>query len=164
MHQAAQLVRNGRIGTLRRIVTMTPKDPTLPPQPNMPVPEELTTRCGGAAAALPRSSASTRGARAGPVGCASAITLTDDGHRGAHLNDIALWGADLDHAGPVAVEGTGKYPPWRTCGYHRRVRRHVPYADGIELQCKTDQPSSAGKAPAVGSRRYLAIRCSPNPY
>ena len=30
---------------------------------------------------------------------------------GAHLNDIALWGADLDHAGPVAVEGTGKFPP-----------------------------------------------------
>ena len=41
MHRAAQLVRNGKIGKLQRIITTTPKDPTLAAQPNMPVPEEL---------------------------------------------------------------------------------------------------------------------------
>src|SRR5690606_16014124 len=41
MHRAAELVRNGAIGTLRQMITTLPKDPTLPPQPDMPVPEEL---------------------------------------------------------------------------------------------------------------------------
>ena len=40
-HRAAELVRNGRIGKLQRILSTTPKDPTLEPQPQMPIPEEL---------------------------------------------------------------------------------------------------------------------------
>ncbi len=40
-YRAVELVRNGQIGKLERIITMTPKDPTLPMQPTMPVPEEL---------------------------------------------------------------------------------------------------------------------------
>ena len=40
-HHAAQLVSNGKLGKLQRIITGTPKDSALPQQPEMPVPPEL---------------------------------------------------------------------------------------------------------------------------
>ena len=60
---------------------------------------------------------------------------------GAHLNDIALWGADLDHTGPVEVEGTGHYPPqgnlWDII---QDFDVTFTYANGVRLTCKTDHP------------------------
>jgi myo-inositol 2-dehydrogenase / D-chiro-inositol 1-dehydrogenase len=60
---------------------------------------------------------------------------------GAHLNDIALWAADLEHTGPIEIEGTGSFPPkgnlWDVISEFDVTFR---YSNGVILQCKTDEP------------------------
>jgi myo-inositol 2-dehydrogenase / D-chiro-inositol 1-dehydrogenase len=146
MHRAAQLVRNGRIGKLERIITMTPKDPTLPPQPAMPVPEELDYEMWQGPAPLRPYTVQRVHPRHDARGRPGWLCISDyaDGmmaNWGAHLNDIALWGADLEHTGPVEIEGAGSFPPkgnlWDVISEFDVTFR---YANGLILQCKTDKP------------------------
>lgn len=146
MHRAAQLVRNGRIGKVQRIITMTPKDPTLAAQPDLPVPNELDYEMWQGPAGRrpytlhrvhPRQDA--RG-RPGWI-CISDYAEGMMANWGAHLNDIALWGADLNHTGPVVVEGTGQFPPqgnlWDVIS---KFDVTFTYGNGVTLQCKTEKP------------------------
>ena len=146
MHRAAQLVRNGRIGKLDRILTMTPKDPTLPPQPDMPVPEELDYEMWQGPAPKRPYTLQRVHPRRDAKGRPGWICIHDyaDGmmaNWGAHLNDIALWAAGLDHQGPVEITGVGKYPPkgnlWDVIAEFDVTFR---YGNGVTLRCKTDQP------------------------
>jgi predicted dehydrogenase len=146
MHRAAQLVRNGRIGKLQRIITMTPKDPTLAAQPDMPVPDELDYEMWQGPAVRRPYTLQRVHPRQDARGRPGWLCVSDyaDGmmaNWGAHLNDIALWGADLDQTGPVAVEGTGQFPP---AGHLWDVISEFDvtftYANGVTLQCKTESP------------------------
>lgn len=146
MHRAAQLVRNGKIGRLQRIITMTPKDPTLAAQPTMPVPEELDYEMWQGPAPSRPYTVQRVHPRHEAKGRPGWLCIRDyaDGmmaNWGAHLNDIALWAADLDHTGPVEIEGTGTYPPagnlWDIIQEFDVTFR---YANGVQLQCKTDKP------------------------
>jgi predicted dehydrogenase len=51
-----------------------------------------------------------------------------------HHCDIAHWGLDFDHTGPVEIEGQGEFPPrdalWNTCTRYRITCR---YAEGVEM-------------------------------
>jgi myo-inositol 2-dehydrogenase / D-chiro-inositol 1-dehydrogenase len=143
MHRAAQLVRNGKIGKLERIITMTPKDPSLGPQPEMPVPEELDYVLWQGPAPLRPYTVQRVHPRHDAKGRPGWLCVSDyaDGmmaNWGAHLNDIALWGADLNHTGPVEIKGTGKYPPkgnlWDIISEFDVT---FTYARGVTLQCKT---------------------------
>lgn len=146
MHRAAQLVRNGKIGKLERMITMMPKDPTLAAQPEMPVPEELDYEMWqGPAVRRPYTLQRVhprRDARGRPGWlCVSDYADGMVANWGAHLNDIALWGPDLCHSGPVAIEGTGKFPPkenlWDIISEFDVT---FTYANGVTLQCKTKSP------------------------
>ncbi|MBN2507128.1 MAG: Gfo/Idh/MocA family oxidoreductase [Verrucomicrobia bacterium] len=146
MHRAAQLVRNGNIGTLQRILTQTPKDPTLPAQPDMPVPAELDYEMWQGPAPRRPYTVQRVHPRHNAKGRPGWLCIRDyaDGmmaNWGAHLNDIALWAADLDHRGPVAVEGTGSYPPpgnlWNVIAEFDVTFR---YANGVVLRCQTATP------------------------
>ncbi len=146
MHRAAQLVRNGRIGTLQRILTITPKDPTLAAQPEMPVPEELDYEMWqGPAPRRPYTEKRVH-PRYDAQGRPGWLCVSDyaDGmlaNWGAHLNDIALWGADLDHTGPVTIAGSGTFPPkgnlWDVISEFDVT---FAYANGITLRCRTETP------------------------
>jgi predicted dehydrogenase len=145
-HRAAQLVRNGKIGKLQRILTATPKDSTIGPQADMPVPEELDYEMWQGPAPKRPYTLQRVHPRQEAKGRPGWICIRDyaDGmmaNWGAHLNDIALWAADMDHTGPVEISGTGKYPP---AGYLWDVVQEFDvtfrYANGITLQCRTDQP------------------------
>jgi myo-inositol 2-dehydrogenase / D-chiro-inositol 1-dehydrogenase len=145
-HRAVTLVRNGKIGKLQRVITMTPKDPTLAAQPDMPVPDELDYEMWqGPAPRRPYTEKRVH-PRHDAKGRPGWLCIRDyaDGmmaNWGAHLNDIALWGADLDHTGPVEIEGTGKYPPkgnlWDII---QEFDVTFTYANGLRLICKTQSP------------------------
>ncbi len=146
MHRAAQLVRNGKIGKLERILTATPKDSTLPAQPEMPVPEELDYEMWQGPAPLRPYTLQRVHPRHEAKGRPGWLCIRDyaDGmmaNWGAHLNDIALWGAGLDHTGPMEIEGTGSYPAkgnlWDIIqGFDVTFL----YANGVTLRCRTDKP------------------------
>ena len=71
---------------------------------------------------------------------------------GAHPLDIAQWGLNMDHTGPVHYEGSGKFPPkgslWDTI---ESWDVHCEYADGVKLHymgSRVAQPVVAAYHPA----------------
>jgi predicted dehydrogenase len=146
MFRAVELVRNGKLGKLERMITGFPRDTTLPPQPDMSVPDELDyAMWQGPAPERPytvRRVHPRHDIKARP----GWLTIRDyaDGmlaNWGAHLNDIAMWGNDTEHTGPVRIEGTGQFPPtsnlWNVI-LEFDVR--FTFANGVELRCKSDRP------------------------
>ncbi|MBI5387099.1 MAG: Gfo/Idh/MocA family oxidoreductase [Verrucomicrobia bacterium] len=145
-HRAAQLVRNGKIGKLQRLITGTPKDSTLGPQPEMPVPAELDYDMWLGPAPLKPYTEKRVHPPHEDKGRPGWLCIRDyaDGmlaNWGAHLNDIALWAADLEHTGPVEIEATGKYPPkgnlWDIV---QEFEAHFTFANSVRLTCKTEKP------------------------
>ena len=143
--RACELVLNGRIGRLHTIRTGVPKgDEACPPQPTMPVPEELDY----AMWLGPAPEASYTEKRVHPphdYGRPGWMRVRDycDGmicNWGTHLNDIAQWGNGTDRTGPVEVEGTGEYPAeglWNVLlDFNVRYR----YANGVQLFYNTSRP------------------------
>jgi predicted dehydrogenase len=145
-HRAAQLVRNGKIGRLERIISATPSDSTLGPQPEMPVPRELNYEMWlGPAPERPYTEK-----RVHPPledkGRPGWICIRDyaDGmiaNWGAHLNDIALWASDTEHTGPVEIKAKGVFPPrgnlWDVV---QEFEAEFLFANGVRLTCKTESP------------------------
>jgi predicted dehydrogenase len=145
-HRAVQLVRNGKIGKLQRIVTTTPKDTTLVRPPAMPVPPELDYQMWlGPAPETPYTEQRVhpRHVTKGRPGWLCNRDYADGmiANWGAHLNDIALWANDTDRTGPVAIAGTGKYPPaenlWNII---LEFEVNFTFANGVRLTCTTGRP------------------------
>jgi predicted dehydrogenase len=145
-HKAAQLVRNGKLGTLRQITTATPKDSTLPAQPDMPIPEELDYDMWlGPAPKVPYTEKRVH-PRHDDKGRPGWICIRDyaDGmmaNWGAHLNDIAMWANNSEKTGPVEIQAAGKFAPegslWNVV---QEFEAHFVFANGVRLTCKTDKP------------------------
>jgi len=55
---------------------------------------------------------------------------------GAHVNDVAQWGNDTEHTGPISVEGHGKFPLAKA-GYNTATEWEVTceYRNGVTLIC-----------------------------
>ena len=147
MHRAAEMVRNGKIGRLTRVITATPTDPLrVEAPPPAVVPPELDFDLWlGPAPEAPYSEARVH-PRHDSQGRPGWICIRDyaDGmiaNWGAHLNDIALWAMDADRTGPVEIEGTGKFPPagsfWNVV---LEFEVHFTFASGVRLTCQTDRP------------------------
>lgn len=143
-HQAVKLVRNGRIGKLRAIKTTVPMGNDKSPLfVEMPVPEELNYNLWQGPAPL-RDYTETRAHPIKGYTRPGWMNVRDycDGmiaNWTTHLNDIGQWGHGTDRTGPVAVEGSGKYPAlgslWDCC-YDFDFT--CTFADGVTLNCKTD--------------------------
>jgi predicted dehydrogenase len=104
---ACELVRNGRIGTVRTVEVGIPGGSTIEPQPEQPIPDGFDYDLWlGPAPWAPytekrchynfRHNLDYSGGK-----------LTD---WGAHHIDIAQWGLGMTHSGPVMIKGKGEYP------------------------------------------------------
>ena len=128
---ACELVRNGHLGRIHTIRTYLPTDRRQTgDEPPMPVPAGFDYDFWlGPAPWAPytarRCHFNFRWIRDYSDG-----ELTD---RGAHVNDIALWGAKPLLRGPVEIEGTGQFPAgglWNTAiDYHIEYR----YASDVRI-------------------------------
>lgn len=131
---ACELVRNGRLGAIRRVETRIGQNPRGGPFPEKPVPEGLDWNFWlGPTPEVPYREMNChyefRWWRAYSGG-----KMTD---WGAHHNDIAQWALGKDDTGPVSVRGEGEEPA-REPGYydwHPDFRVEYAYADGVELVC-----------------------------
>ena len=139
---ACELVRNGRIGKLKHIITALPAGPRRGPFSPAPAPRELDWDFWqGQTPFVPyvreRCHASFRYWWEYSGG-----TMTD---WGAHHNDIALWGLGLDRSGPVSVEGKAlvqMIPGGFTAAAEYRVG--YTYPNGVRHTCQSvtrDDPS-----------------------
>lgn len=127
---AVELVRNGRLGELKRIVLGSASFDAVPEQSVEPVPEGLDYDLwlGPAPEAPYTTLRCTRNwtlIRDYSLGCLS-------GAWGIHHVDIAQWAMDADASGPVTVEGTGSIPDGLYDTYqHFEVEQ--TYANGAKL-------------------------------
>jgi hypothetical protein len=136
---ACELVRNGRIGQLKRIVTDVRENNVASPAPGwqpMPVPDgfDYETWLG------PAPSAPYHASR-----CLYRFRFIRDysggqtTNFGAHSNDLAQWGHGSDGSGPIEFEDQGSEFPEPGCLFNTPTKIHfrARYADGVELVCQT---------------------------
>lgn len=139
---ACELVRNGRIGKIQRIITQVAENNAVDPGPGwkpMPVPEGFDYEMWlGPAPKAPyhidrclyrfRFILDYSGGQTTNFGC--------------HSNDIAQWGLGMDRSGPVEFEDTGaEWPaPGGLFTTATKVSFRARYANGTELICQTAKP------------------------
>jgi len=136
---AVELVRNGRIGTLKHVTTSLPSGPHGGPFATSEVPRGFDWNVWqGQTPAIPYVKERAHGSFRYWWEY-SAGTLTD---WGAHHNDIALWGMGLplDEAGPVAVEGHAlRDPVPGGYSFPSTYYVHFRYANGVTHTCRSVQ-------------------------
>jgi len=127
---AVELVRNGRIGALRRVTVKLPvavRD--CGQQPEMPIPEGFDYDMWlGPAPLAPYTQRRTHGSFRYILDY-SGGEMTD---RGAHVGDIAMWGAYPFLKGPVEIQGKGKlFNSLYDTAYEFRI--DFAYANGVNM-------------------------------
>jgi len=139
-----ELVRNGKIGELRKIMIGSATAPFLPNQPEQPVPAGFGYDFWlGPAPWVPytfeRCTRNWTLIYDYSLGCVS-------GAWGIHDVDIAQWALDADHSGPMEVEGSGVFPKDglydTACEWEVEHR----YANGVRL-IHMDMPTAKKRAP-----------------
>ncbi len=145
-HRAVELVRNGAIGKVHTVHAGVPgTDVGCPPQPDMPVPAELDyERWQGPAPRAPYTENRVHKPKSYDRGGWMRHTHYSDGmvtNWGAHLIDIAQWGANTERTGPVEVEARGTWPAkdsfWNVM---LTFEAEYKFANGMRMTYKTDKP------------------------
>ncbi|MDR1268602.1 MAG: Gfo/Idh/MocA family oxidoreductase [Planctomycetaceae bacterium] len=146
-HQAAELVRNGRLGKIKSVHVAVPQsDVPCPPQTEMPIPKELDyERWQGLAihapytlhrVHTPQNLSNRPGWMRHLYYCDGMVT-----NWGTHLLNGVLWALGLDRTFPVEIEGTGTYPePTSFWNVLLQFEIKYRYKDGLEIIYKTDKP------------------------
>jgi predicted dehydrogenase len=130
-HRMAELVRNGRIGRLRRIRVTLPAGPGDAGDPTpRPVPAGFDYDLWlGPAPWAPYCPGRIHWNFRWITDYSGGM-LTD---WGAHLLDTAQWANDTERTGPVAVEGTGRRHADGLYDTFHEYHLKYTYADGVEL-------------------------------
>jgi predicted dehydrogenase len=140
-----ELVRNGRIGELKRIITpVGPNNRKPPPVPwkPMPVPKELDYDMWlGPAKWEPYHKDRCLYKFRFILDYSGGQTT----NLGAHSLDMAQWGNGTDHTGPIEVEDLGgEFPKDGLFTTPTKIHFRALYANGVELICKTDPKGWVG--------------------
>ncbi len=155
-HRMAELVRNGRIGKLKKIEVILPKQPGKPGDPTpQPVPKELDWDMWLGPAPYAPYTKDRVHFHFRWIWDYSGGIICD---WGTHLFDTAQWGNDTERSGPVEIEGTGTY--WQG-GLYNTVKEYdvtYRYANGVVMTCKPGNPSIKfiGTEGWVGNRGWRA--------
>lgn len=135
-HRAAELIRNGRLGTIKHIDVLIPANnryvgATWKPEP---VPAGLDYDFWlGPAPYAPYTSQRTHYQFRFNLDYAGGQTT----NWGAHYLDIAQWALGMDESGPVEVDGHGVYPSSGLFTSPTRVDVRYTYANGVTMRMRT---------------------------
>ncbi len=146
VRRVCELVRNGRVGQVRRVVSFVPGAPVGPGPGWEPAPVhdgfDYDLWLGPAPEAPYHEDRCLYRFRFILDYSGGQVTNT-----GAHSNDIVQWALGTDDTGPVEFEDQGAVWPPEGHLFNTAVRTHfrARYANGIELICKTHDPSFGGR-------------------
>lgn len=133
--QACELVRNGRIGQLERVVCALPNAPRIGPQEPMQIPEQLDYEMWlGQAPWAPYTQKRCHW-NFRYIYDYSGGMMTD---WGAHHADIAQWGMGTEDTGPVYIEGRGDHPTEGLFNVASSFEVNAEYANGVKLKLVTE--------------------------
>ena len=164
--QLCQVVRNGRIGQVKRVLPACPKTRRrwrrIPRR--CPCRRNWTTTCGRvlrrsgptpSSASIIRKAAWITPRQRARAGCTSAtISLGMILNWGTHILDIVQWALNTERTGPVEVEGAGEFPKDNLWDVLQQLRGPLPLRQrhrGVLHQRRAAR-SSVSKAPKAGSR------------
>ena len=137
-HRMAELVRNGRIGTLKRIEVQLPPNPKGPGDPTpQPVPEGLDWDLWLGPAPFAPYTKDRVHWNFRWISDYSGGIICD---WGTHFFDTAQWANDTERSGPVEVEGTGTF--WEGGLFDALKDYDVAYryANGVVMHCQPGEP------------------------
>ena len=141
IRKVCELVRNGRIGKVERVISLVPGAPSGPGpgwQP-MPVPPDFDYPMwlGPAPLAPYHAERCLYRFRFNLDYSGGQITNT-----GAHSNDIVQWALGTDDTGPIEFEDLGAVWPPKGHLYNTAIKTNfrARYAHGVELICRTQDP------------------------
>ncbi len=130
-HRMAELVRNGYIGKLRRIVVTLPGGRDRPVEAPVAVPDDLNYDMWlGPAPEAPYTPSRTAASYWRCIRDYSGGQLAD---WGAHLIDTAQVANFAERSGPVAVCGVGQFPENSLCNTPVTYKLNYRYANGVEM-------------------------------
>lgn len=137
-HRACELVRNGRVGELRKIEIGLPGDPGGPEEPEMPVPENLLYDMWLGSTPVKyytekRVHPQHDFSRPGWLRCEQFGAGMITGW-GAHHLDTAHWAMGTEYTGPVEVEAEASFPGSGLWNVHGDFMVHARYANGVSMQ------------------------------
>ncbi len=139
---AAELVRNGRIGTLRGVEVGLPGDPSGEVEPEMPVPKTLNYEMWLGSTPVvayteKRVHPQAGYDRPGWLRCEQFGAGMITGW-GAHHIDSAHWAMDAEYTGPIEVWGSAEFPASGLWDVHGPFRTEALYADGVRMSISGD--------------------------
>lgn len=157
-HRACELVRNGRIGQLRHVEIGLPGDPAGPAAEAQPIPPNLhydawlgTTP--DAYYTEIRVHPQADFGRPGWLRCEQFGAGMITGW-GAHHVDIAHWGMDMEHSGPVEIWGTAEFPASGLWNVHGAFETHARYANGVTMTISGALPNGIK---FIGSEGWIFV-------
>jgi predicted dehydrogenase len=152
--KAVEFVRSGRVGKLRNVEIGLPTDPTKPDDPEQPIPANLNYDLWLGPTAVKyyteqRVHPQGLNRRGTPDVDSRPGWLRNDAYClgmitgwGAHHFDTAHWGMDLEHTGPLKIEGKGEFPPQdRIWNVHGAYEIHLTYPGNIAMRVSDKLPN-----------------------
>ena len=142
---AAELVRNGRIGTLHTVRVGLPGDPPGPDAPAMPIPANLNFDMWlGSTPEIPYSEIGVHPqqdfSRPGWLRHENygAVMITGWGQ---HHFDSAAWGMYTEFTGPTSIEAVAEFPRAGFWNVHGDFMVKATYANGVYMYCSGNYPN-----------------------
>src|ERR1035437_3128941 len=160
-HKAAEIVRNGLIGTIKRVEVGLPRDYNNAEEtekdhmtPTEPPPELDYDLWVGPAQMIPYIRARLHRHWRWNYNFGGGQLMDWVGH---HC-DIAHWGCDFDNSGPSEVEGHGEFPPkggvWDAA---KTYRIELKYPRGIDMTIAGGHPDIAGGTKWIGTDGWVHV-------
>ncbi len=144
--RTCELVRNGRIGQVKKVYVGLPGDPAGGSLEKMPVPDNLNYDFWLGSTpdvyyTLDRVHSQTNlDDRPGWLRCEQFGAGMITGW-GSHHIDIAHWGMGTELTGPVEVEGTASFPTSGLWNVHGDFKVTARYANGVVMELGGDNPN-----------------------
>lgn len=143
--RAAELIRSGRIGAVRRVEIGLPVDPTQPDPPAQPIPPNLDydawLGCTPSAPYTeqrvhPQRDYSRPGWLRNEAYCLGMITGW-----GSHHYDTLHWALDCEQGGPTQVEGRATFPKNGVWNVHGAYDVNLTYPGGVKVSVSNRHPN-----------------------
>jgi len=144
--RTCELVRNGRIGTIKRVIIGLPGDPAGGNPKEMPVPGNLDyDRWLGSTPLVPYTldrvhSQTDINERPGWLRCEQFGAGMITGW-GSHHIDIAHWGLDTELSGPLEAEGRATFPTTGLWDVHGDFEVEMLYPGNVVMQISGANPN-----------------------
>jgi predicted dehydrogenase len=142
---AAELVRNGRIGTLKNVYVGLPGDPGGNEEPEMPIPANLNYDAWLGSTPYvyyteKRVHPQNDYSRPGWLRCEQFGAGMITGW-GAHHVDCAHWAMDTEYTGPIEVSGRAEFPKSGLWNVHGLFQTEGLYANGVKMIISNELPN-----------------------